>query len=177
HHHGLRAPLSEGRNGVARQGDRVVRRAAVRGHHAGRVHCGAKAHQCRGTRCSVRTSEPLDRESVHRAMNLVVVTEHRLARLPERTLWGESGYEFWRRYREVFDGVRLVCRVKDVETAPAGLMRVDGPGVTVAPVPHYVGPNEYLRVAASVRAAVRNAFDPGDAVIMRIASYLATAMA
>jgi glycosyltransferase involved in cell wall biosynthesis len=48
--------------------------------------------------------------------------------------------------------------------------------VSFAAIPYYVGPREYLRVRGAVRRAVREAVDPGDAVILRVGSVLADAM-
>ena len=109
-------------------------------------------------------------------MTVVIVSEHRLVQLPDGSVFGESGYDFWRRYLDVFDSVRLVCRVAKRQDDVPRLVRVDGPGVTVIPVPYYLGPAAYLRVRKKVRRAVVGAFSPGDAVILRVGSHLATTL-
>ena len=111
-------------------------------------------------------------------MDVVVVSEHRMVQMPDGTVWNESGpgYNFWRRYLDVFDSAKLVCRVAKRQEDISRLVRVDGPGVTVIQVPYYVGPSAYLRVRGKVRKAVVDAFSPGDAVILRVGSQLATPM-
>jgi glycosyltransferase involved in cell wall biosynthesis len=110
-------------------------------------------------------------------MNVLIVAEYRLTQLPDGTVWGECGYDFWRRYLSVFDSVTLACRVQKRQNKSTALARVDGPGVRVHPVPYYLGPTDYLWVRNRVRHAVMTAFVPGDAVILRIGSNLATPLA
>lgn len=111
-------------------------------------------------------------------MNALVVLEHRFLRTPDGHIWSSTGcaYPFWARYREVFDSVRVVARVADVAEPKSGWLRVDGPGVDFAAVPTYVGPRQYLMRRSAVRKAVREAYRPGDAVILRVGSVLADAL-
>ncbi|MBV8878725.1 MAG: glycosyltransferase family 4 protein [Planctomycetaceae bacterium] len=111
-------------------------------------------------------------------MNVLVVLEHRFLRTPDGAVWSTSGcaYPFWARYRDVFDSVRIVARAAEVPEAKPGWLRVDGPGVSVAAIPTYVGPRQYLLRRGEVRRAVRDAFVPGDAVILRVGSVLADAL-
>lgn len=108
-------------------------------------------------------------------MDVVVPLEHRFDRTPDGAVWTQVAFahSFWTRYLAVFDGVRMVARVRDVPVPPADGRRVDGPGVSVAAVPYFVGPWQYLRRAGQVRRAAQNAVSPGDAVIMRVSSTLA----
>ncbi|MDJ0734634.1 MAG: glycosyltransferase family 4 protein [Nostocaceae cyanobacterium] len=109
-------------------------------------------------------------------INLIVVLEHRFRKTPDGTLWTLTmfPYSFWKRYLEVFDGVRIVARVWEVKSVPPNWQRVDGKKVTFVPIPHYIGPQQYLLRMGEVKQAVRNAFTPGDAVIMRVPSHVAS---
>src|SRR6266536_1345545 len=98
-------------------------------------------------------------------LTVVITSEERFDRTPDGAIWGISGYKFWSRYLDAFQLVRVVARVRDVAAADGRSARIDGPGVAIAPVPYYVGPREYLRVAPKVTRAVVGAFRPGDAVI------------
>ena len=80
---------------------------------------------------------------------------------------------FWDRYLEVFDGVRVVARVKPVAEARPEWKRADGGAVEFASVKHYIGVQDYLRHAREVKQSVRAAFDRRDAFILRVPSQLA----
>jgi len=111
-------------------------------------------------------------------MNLVVVLEHRFLRTPDGRVWTPTtfAYNFWQRYLEVFDSVRVVARVLDVPKVPDGCRRADGENVTFAPVPYYVGPWQFAFRVWSVMRAVQEAVTPQDAVILRVPSTLANLM-
>lgn len=108
-------------------------------------------------------------------MIATVVLEHRFDRTPDGSVWTRNQFPraFWDRYLEVFDGVRVVARARDVRTPDPGLVRADGDGVEFAGVTHYIGPAGYLRNARTVRREARAAVAPGSAVIMRVGSHLA----
>lgn len=108
--------------------------------------------------------------------NLIVVLEHRFRQTPDGKLWTLTmfPYEFWQRYLEVFARVRIVARVWDIKSVPPNWQRVDGERVSFVPIPYYVGVQQYLLRMGEVSQAVKNAFTPGDAVIMRVPSQVAT---
>jgi glycosyltransferase involved in cell wall biosynthesis len=109
-------------------------------------------------------------------MRVVVVLEHRFRQTPDGAVWtdGPGAYSFWQRYLAVFDEVLVVARVATATDAGPEFARADGPHVTFAAVPIYIGPREYLRKARAVRRAVRDAIAPDDAVILRVSSHLAS---
>ena len=111
-------------------------------------------------------------------MNLVVVLEHRFLRTPDGRVWTPTtfAYNFWQRYLEVFDSVRVVARVRDVPDVTDGCRRADGENVTFASVPYYVGPWQFALRAWSVMRALQEAVMPYDAVILRVPSTLANLM-
>jgi glycosyltransferase involved in cell wall biosynthesis len=111
-------------------------------------------------------------------MDVTVALEHRFARTPDGAVWTESFFasQFWKRYLAVFDGVRVVSRVRNVDRPEDGWHRVDGPGVAVTPLPYYVGPTEYLRRRAQVIRAARAAIRRDSAVILRVSSQIANCL-
>ena len=77
------------------------------------------------------------------------------------------------RYDRVFEQLRVVARVKPVDTVTPGWLHADGDRVSFAPVPYFVGPWQYLMNRGKVRAALRAAVGEHDAVIFRAPSTLA----
>ncbi|MDM9385232.1 glycosyltransferase family 4 protein [Chlorogloeopsis sp. ULAP01] len=108
-------------------------------------------------------------------MNVVVILEHRFDRTPDGAVWTQTtfAHQFWKRYLEVFDSVRVVARVREVPLIPVGSKRADGEGVSFAAVPYYVGPWQYLQRSHQVKIAAQNAVNVNDAVILRVGSTIA----
>jgi hypothetical protein len=90
-------------------------------------------------------------------MNLVLTIEHRFDRTPDGTVWTQTMFArpFWSRYLGVFDAVRVVARVRDVPTVPAGWQRADGDGVSFVALPYYVGPKQYVLRLPELKRAPR----------------------
>lgn len=111
-------------------------------------------------------------------MDVVVSLECRFDRTPDGKVWQQTQfpYQFWTRYLEVFDNVKVVARVRDVQEVPDNWLRCDGDRVSFVPIPYYIGPWQYLRKAGQVKKAVREAIRPEDAVIMRVYSNLGRCM-
>jgi len=55
-------------------------------------------------------------------------------------------YDYWRDYLCYFDNVKIIARVKIVDTLEADFVRVDGPQVEFVSFPYYVGPKQFLRL-------------------------------
>ncbi|MGI5246789.1 glycosyltransferase family 4 protein [Dactylosporangium sp. CA-139066] len=109
-------------------------------------------------------------------MRIVVSSEQRYLRTPDGRVWSttDAGNDFWQRYRAVFGEVRVVARVEDRPGRPGDARRVDGDSVEVYALPHYVGPWQYLRRLPRLRARLRAAAEPGDAVLLRVPSAIGT---
>ena len=110
-----------------------------------------------------------------RAVRVAVVTEHRFHRAIDGAV-GTAGpfpYSFWKRYLTVFDSVHIVARAAEGEPRPAEVLRSDGPGVTLLPVPDYRGPRQFFRKAHGIRRALLAAIADSDAVILRLPSAVA----
>lgn len=83
---------------------------------------------------------------------------------------GSRAYEFWRRYLDIFGSVTVVARVSPQETD--GVVPVEGPGVTVWPIPDYHGLKQYIFRAPKVRRAVREACEGSSAFVLRLPGAL-----
>ena len=111
-------------------------------------------------------------------MIVAVSTEHRFDRTPDGRVWTSSSfaYPFWQRYLDVFDGVRVVARTRDVLAVPGSHLPATGEGVHFACVPYFVGAWQYMRRAQDVRRTARGAIADDCAVILRVASTIANTM-
>ncbi len=109
-------------------------------------------------------------------MNLVVSIEHRFDQTPDGMVWTQTMFArpFWSRYLTVFDHVRVVARLHAVASVPETWQRADGDGVSFAALPFYLGPWQYLRRRRRLTEAAVAAVEPGDAVIFRAPSTIAT---
>jgi glycosyltransferase involved in cell wall biosynthesis len=111
-------------------------------------------------------------------MKVLVTLEHRFDQTPDGTVWTQTGfpYAFWTIYLDVFDRVRVAARVRKVAASRPGWLRADGNRVAFAPLPHYIGPGQYLQRAWRVKEAIRGALAPGDAVILQLSSPIAAGL-
>lgn len=109
-------------------------------------------------------------------MNLVISLDHRFDRTPDGSVWTRAAFSrsFYSQYLSVFEGVRVVARVRDVVSVPADARRADGDGVSFHPVPYYIGPKQFVLRSFQVMRAARKAVVPEDAVILRVGSRIAT---
>ncbi len=107
-------------------------------------------------------------------MTVSVLLDFRFRGAPDGSVWTRTAYAhaFFQRYLAVFDAVNVVARVETLPGIPPGWRRVNGPGVTVVPVPYYLGPWQYLLRQGAVKRAVLDAFRPGDAVLIRALSQV-----
>jgi glycosyltransferase involved in cell wall biosynthesis len=105
-------------------------------------------------------------------MRVCIIIEHRMLRTPDGAVWTQMvfPYTFWQRYLTVFSAVRVVTRVEDVASVQSDWVRVDGERVEVYALPNYRGPLQYLRMATQVTRRLRHAYEPTDAVILRVPS-------
>lgn len=109
-------------------------------------------------------------------MRVSILQEQRFVHLSNGATYddGHSTYELWRRYLSQFEEVQVVGRSRLVEQVPAGYRRVDGPGVKVFHLPDYHGPEAFLGRALPLFLQLRQAFEPQEAVILRVAGMLAS---
>lgn len=108
-------------------------------------------------------------------MNVVIILEHRFLRSSEKSVWTETAftYDFFKRYLDIFDFVRVVARVLDIEEFPDTVNRADGDKVDFIPVPYYLGPWQFILRYQKIISAIKDEIKSKDAVIMRVPSLLA----
>lgn len=108
-------------------------------------------------------------------MKLLVATDAHIFRTPSGKYYSKYiyGYQFWTRYLNVFDSVRVVARVKDIDNASTSLERVDGDGVEIYGIPFYQGPKRLLIKYAAIQKALRGVSDGCDAALFRMPSQTA----
>jgi glycosyltransferase involved in cell wall biosynthesis len=112
-------------------------------------------------------------------MRLLIAFDARLDRTPDGRVWwdGSADYSFWQRYLEVFEEVRVVARLRDVDQVFGHARQIDGPQVSVAPVPYFIGPWQFARRFLAVRRAIRATLRPTDAVLLRVPGTIGTCLA
>lgn len=107
-------------------------------------------------------------------MRVTVTSEVRFSRLPDGSVWAEGApYSFWSRYLDEFESVTILGREEAVARPHAGMVRVDGPGVELRGVPHYIGPRAFVMRYLAVRNAARPVVYHRGALILRLGSVLA----
>ncbi len=109
-------------------------------------------------------------------MKVLVTTEERFTRTPDGQVWsvGSGAYSFWKRYLDVFEEVNVLARVAEASSVPGAAKRADGENVGFCGLPHYVGAFGYLRQFVSVKAAIRRSMEPNEAIVLRVASPIAS---
>jgi len=103
-------------------------------------------------------------------MRICVVSDNRFDRTPDGTVWAQISFphSFWNRYLEVFDQVRVVARVREVESCPAGWVASNGDRVDFYEIPYFQGPKQYFSMRRQIFRAARKSFLPEDAVLLRL---------
>jgi glycosyltransferase involved in cell wall biosynthesis len=112
-------------------------------------------------------------------MKVVVAVAARFVGTPDGAVWTQDGhaYRFFTRYLSAFDEVRVLARVAGVSSPADHVHRVDGPGVTVVPIPYYLGPRQYLQRRWAVVRAVRATSDDAEMAILRVPSTIGSLFA
>lgn len=103
-------------------------------------------------------------------MNLLVVADGHYYRTPDGQIYVESvfDYSFYKRYFDVFENVKVIIRLSDVEDLPNKMKRVDGPGLEFLPLPNYRGVLQYVKNYFKIRFLLKKYFNEVDCAIFRI---------
>jgi glycosyltransferase involved in cell wall biosynthesis len=109
-------------------------------------------------------------------MELTIALEHRFYRTPDGRYWTGSLYphSFWSRYLRVFHSVKILARVHEASAGADNWKRVDGDGISVAAIPAYVGPWDFVRMVRHVHRAVAHAVADDSAMLLRVPGLVAT---
>ena len=105
---------------------------------------------------------------------LLVVDEHRYYRTPDGKVWipSQNDYNFWKRYLAVFERVKVVSRIEDIDSVPEHMLLSSGQNIEFVAISNYVGPYQYLKNIHSVRKQLRGVFDDCSHAIFRLPSEL-----
>ena len=112
-------------------------------------------------------------------MEVIVSSEQRFQRTPDGSIWTPCmhEYEYWCRYLEVFNRVRVVARVKALDGMPENRKLAGGSGVSFSPLPCYLGPREFLLKYHLVQKGARKALESKEAVILKLPSTISGRLA
>lgn len=105
-------------------------------------------------------------------MKVLVSDEAHIFKLPDGSYWSDAvnGYEFYKRYMEVFSEVRLVARMKQVDKLPGKCIRLDGPNLEIYGIPFFQGPVQFLKKLFSILQSLKNVDYGCDVAILRVPS-------
>src|ERR1039458_5873611 len=111
-------------------------------------------------------------------MEVTVSLDARYSVASDGSVWSQFGMarQFWERYLEVFDTVRIVARAARVQKVPAGWAPVNGKNILFHGVPDFEGPWQCVKRYPAVREAIRSATPAHGAVILRVGSQIANIM-
>src|ERR1035441_9685645 len=111
-------------------------------------------------------------------MEVTVSLDARYSVASDGSVWSQFGMarQFWERYLEVFDTVRIVARAARVQKGPAGWAPVNGKNILFHGVPDFEGPWQCVKRYPAVREAIRSATPAHGAVILRVGSQIANIM-
>lgn len=103
---------------------------------------------------------------------LLLTVDHQFVRTPDGKVWVKTiyGYDFWKRYLEVFDEVRIVARVRKEKIIEEKMLLASGDRVEFFDLPQYRGTKEYVMRYNSIRKAVSGVADGCNCAIFRIPS-------
>lgn len=106
---------------------------------------------------------------------LLVACDVHLLKAPDGSYWCDAiyKYNFWKRYLDVFQSIRVAGRCKEVKTINPKWLRVDGPRVEIFEIPFYQGPKQLLFKYMQIQKCLKNVDEGCDAALMRMPSQTA----
>jgi glycosyltransferase involved in cell wall biosynthesis len=105
-------------------------------------------------------------------MDVFVVTEQRFMLYEGRFFAQAAGGEsFWRRYLNVFEGVKIIARVQAIDTLPEGAVLTDSRDITIIPLPNYVSWRGLMNLP-TLLWHTRNASTLEGAFILRVPGFI-----
>lgn len=110
-------------------------------------------------------------------MNVLVAVDAQLFMTPDGKVWSKTiyGYDFWKRYLDVFETVKVVSRLEKADyTQVKGYLRSDGDNVSFAPLPMVRGMKGYVKNVISFLKDAKKAVRDEDCAIIRLPSIPAT---
>lgn len=115
----------------------------------------------------------------NRSTVLNVVVDQRFKRCPAGEVWTYTppSYEFFAGALEVFERIRVIARVFDVEERPENARLVCGPRVELVPIPSYIGPLEYVQRHKVIQKHLAECAQLDGSFLFRIPSQMAFVLA
>lgn len=110
-------------------------------------------------------------------MNVLVAVDAQLFMTPDGKVWSKTiyGYDFWKRYLDVFETVKVVSRLGKADYVQVeGYLRSDGDNVSFAPLPMVRGMKGYVKNVISFLKDAKKAVRDEDCAIIRLPSIPAT---
>ena len=110
-------------------------------------------------------------------MNVLVAVDAQLFMTSDGKVWSKTiyGYDFWKRYLEVFETVTVASRLGKVDYSQVeGYIRADGDNVSFAPMPMVRGMKGYIQKCFSFIIASKKAVCNQECAIIRLPSIAAT---
>lgn len=109
-------------------------------------------------------------------MKIAVVCDAHIFRTKNNEYWCTTvhSYDFFQRYTQVFDSVRVVARVKDAEFPENGkYLRVDGPNLEIHPVFFFQHPKQFIPNIMKIMSSLRGFQEGCDVILYRMPSTTA----
>lgn len=109
-------------------------------------------------------------------MKVLVTTHAQMFQTPDGKIWTNSvyGYDFFKRYLNVFENVRLVTRMKNINYEDLGnRVLVSGPRLEFFSLPFYHGPWQYAKKYIEIQQTLAQAVESCDCAVLRIPDQLA----
>jgi len=109
-------------------------------------------------------------------MKVLVTTHAQMFQTPDGKVWTNSvyGYDFFKRYLDVFENVRLVTRMKKITYEDLGnRVLASGPRLEFFSLPFYHGPWQYAKKYIEIRSVLKLAIESCDCAVLRIPDQLA----
>jgi len=109
-------------------------------------------------------------------MKVLVTTHAQMFQTPDGKVWTNSvyGYDFFKRYLDVFENVRLVTRMKKINYEDLGnRVLVSGPRLEFFSLPFYHGPWQYAKKYIKIQQILAQAVESCDCAVLRIPDQLA----
>lgn len=108
-------------------------------------------------------------------MNLIFVCNARFSKGKDGRIYGyytSITYRSLKHYLEVFDHIYIIARLDEEPGEYEEDIVVNNQGITLLPIPHFIGPWQYIFQASKVKKSIRAYLDMEAAVICRIPGTL-----
>ena len=108
-------------------------------------------------------------------MKILVAVDSHLFKCEDGKYWCKTiyGYDFWTRYLEVFETVKVISRVGKIFSQDTkDMLRVDGPGVEIFELPFLRGMAQYILHYRELIKAVKLSLNDCDCALFRLPSVV-----